>query len=334
VTSGWQKGLLFTGENLGTAMAKLPTSVKSYADRIRTHWHRAAASIMEVARLCADANNRLSAPNKKELVKVLPFSSPTFSKLAQIGDDPRLQTQRVQKLLPPSYSIIYSVGQLDDNELEAAIKEGIVTPTLKRSDLDEWMVKKKYREKPIKPPKLNLPDVFYAAIRLTDEPSLERIERLNEMLDQIRIEFNAEIIRPRDRYAEAMGRWHQRVQQHLRKLARRIVLDSKKKALARKSHRKMTKQDRSKASGFTWDETFIYPDDNEDRIQFVLDTIGRGDEFDKLRDQAYSEIAQPEPPASSESSEERQRDLDEVSTYFRKRRGRKKPNLAKFMDFK
>lgn len=318
-------------------MAKLPTSVKSYADRIRTHWHRAAASIMEVAHLCAEANNRLSAPNKKELVKVLPFSGPTFSKLAQIGNDRRLQSNRVQKLLPPSYSIIYSVGQLDDNELEAAIKEGIVTPTLRRSDLDDWLKTKKFRVRAVQPPKLNLPDVFYAAIRVTDEPSLEQIERLDEKLDQIRVEFNAEIIRPRDRHAEAMGRWLGRFQRHLRKLARRIVLDSKKKATARfrrRSRRRMTKQDRSRAWGFASDETSIDHDADDERIRFVLDTIGRGDEFDKIYEQAYSEIDQPEPPARSESSEERQRDLDEVSTYIRKQRGRKKPNLAKFMDFK
>jgi hypothetical protein len=278
VTCGRRKGVIFTGEKLGTAMAKLPTSVKSYADRIRAHWHRATASIMEVAHLCAEANNRLSAPNKKELVKVLPFSGPTFSKLAQIGGDRRLQSIRVRKLLPPSYSIIYSVGQLEDDELKAAVKDGIITPTLKRSDLDDWMEKKKYREKRIKPPQLNLPDVLYAAIHLTDEPSPEQIERLDKMLDQIRIEFNAEIIRPRDRYAEAMGRWLRRVQQYLRRLARRIVLDSKKKALAqfrRRSRRRMTTQDRSRAWGFAWDETSIDDDADDERIRFVLDTIGR-----------------------------------------------------------
>ena len=103
-------------------MRKLPNSIRTYANRIRAHWQRATASIMEVARLCAEANNRLSAAQKKQLVKVLPFSGPTFSKLAQIGDDRRLHSNRLQKLLPPSYSIIYSVGQLEDGELKAAIK--------------------------------------------------------------------------------------------------------------------------------------------------------------------------------------------------------------------
>jgi hypothetical protein len=318
-------------------MGKFPTSVRTYADRIRTHWYRATASIMEVARLCAEANKRLSPAGKKELVNVLPFSGPTFSKLAQIGDDRRLQSSRVQKLLPPSYSIIYSVGQLEDDELQSAIRDGIISPTLKRSDLDEWLEEKNYRTKPIQPPKLNLPNVFYAAIRLTDEPSSEQIERLDGMLDRIRLEFNAEIIRPRDRYAEAMSGWMTRIAKNIRNQARRIVRDTKRRALSRvatKTHRKTSKQDRAKAWGFTWDETFIDDDADEQRIREVLDCIGRGDEFDKLHEQAYSQIEQPTPPATAESAEDHQRSLDELAAQLRKRRRRKKPNLTKFLDFK
>jgi hypothetical protein len=318
-------------------MRKLPTSIRTYANRIRAHWQRATASIMEVARLCAEANNRLSAAQKKQLVKVLPFSGPTFSKLAQIGDDRRRHSNRLQKLLPPSYSIIYSVGQLEDGELKAAIKDGIVTPTLKRSELAEWLQRKEHRANTIKPLKSNLPDVFYAAIRLTDQPSRKQIERLDALLDQIRLEFNAEIIRPRDRYAEAMNRWMARIAKHIRSQARRIVRETNKRALskaAKKTHHKISEQDRKKAWGFTWDETFIDDDANDQGIQEVLDIIGRGDEFEKLRDQAYSEIEQPTPPAMAESAEDRQRDLDEVAEQIRKRQGRKKPNLTKFIDFK
>ena len=62
-----------------------------------------------------------------------------------------------------------------------------------------------------------MPDVFYAAIRLTDRPSPKQIERLDAMLDQIRLEFNAEIIGPRDRYAEAINRWIARLAKHIQK---------------------------------------------------------------------------------------------------------------------
>ena len=59
-----------------------------------------------------------------------------------------------------------------------------------------------------------------------------------------------------------------------------------------------------------------------------------GDEFEKLRDQAYSEIEQPTPPDSAESAEDIQRGLEAVAVQLRKRQGRKIPNLTKFIDFK
>jgi hypothetical protein len=54
--------------------------------------------------------------------------------------------------------------------------------------------------------------------------------------------------------------------------------------------------------GFTWDETSIDDDADEQRIRDVLDLIARGDEFDKLREQAYSEVEQPTPSARPESA--------------------------------
>ena len=152
-------------------MSKLPTSIRSYAERIQGHWRKATASIMEVARLCAEANDRLSPSDKKQLLEAIPFSPPTFSKLAQIGTDRRLQSMRVQKLLPPNYSIMYSVAQLEDADFKTAIKEGIVNPTLKRADLQKWLEDKNRGDKPPKLRTMKLPDVFFAAIRLPKELS-------------------------------------------------------------------------------------------------------------------------------------------------------------------
>jgi hypothetical protein len=306
-------------------MSKLPTSIRSYAERIQGHWHNATESILEVARLCAEANDRLSAPDKKQLLEALPFSSPTFSKLAQIGTDRRLQSTRVQKLLPPNYSIIYSVAQLEDADFKTAIKEGIVNPTMKRADLQTWIEDRDPGDKPPKPRSVNLPNGFFAAIKLLKELSPREVERLNELLDQVRLEFNAEIVRPRDRmerYAKAIERWHNRVLDHMRKGARRLVREMKQRAL-----------NRSKKWVLTWDETFIDHDAAERRIQEVLDMIGREDELNKLREAAYAEVEQPTPPKLSESAPDTQWGLEEVARQIQKRRRRKAPNPASFLDF-
>ena len=172
------------------------------------------------------------------------------------------------------------------------------------------------------------------------EPKLDSIEknyqRRQERAESAAAKRIAKTKEEIDRYNKAMERWYWRVQKHLQKQARRIVLEMKRRAMSRfatTSYRLVSKQDRAKAWGFTWDETFIDDNADERRIQEVLDCIGRGDEFDKLREQAYSQIEQPTPPAETaeETTEDRQRSLDELAAYFRKRRRRKKPNLTKFI---
>ena len=312
--------MIFTGENW-SVMAPRPTTIQSYADRIQDHWHRATKSIMEVALLCAEANNQLIPADKKKLLKLLPFTLPTFSKLAQIGNDPRLHSQKVQKLLPPSYSIMYSIHQLQDTELSAAIKEGVINPTLRRGDLVDWLEAKKFRPYTSSSPAINLPQIFFAAIRLPDKTTAEAIKRLNAILDKVRLEFNAEIVRPRDQYAERMGRWDNRVMNCMRISGRRIVAETKRRALKK-----------GKKWAIHWDEVDIPNDAAPDRIQEVLDLIGRGDEFQKLHADAYS-IPQPKPPKSpAPTAAEQQRDLDLLAEQIKKKRRHQKPTLKRFTE--
>jgi hypothetical protein len=276
-------------------MPKPPMSVRSYADRISIHWQKLTESIMDVARLCAEANDALTADEKKELIQLLPFEQPTFSKLSQIGKDKRLHAPKVQKLLPPNFSFMYEVTQLDDEDLKVAIKQEVITPTAKRSDVEEF---RRTRDPDVgeeapdaEPPRPELPDGFYAAIRLTDltgEMTVERVGRIESLLDQIRTEFNAEIIRPRDRNAEAMARAYRQGLAEMQKGARRIVRRVKKGKLSK--FKKQSKSQKKRLWAFTDDETDIGPDSTEEQIRGVLEMIGVGDEFEKLRDDAYAAI--------------------------------------------
>ena len=62
---------------------------------------------LETARLCAEAEKKLRPEEKNKLFKDLDFNKATFSKLAKIGSQPRLQTEAVKSLLPPNYTIVY-----------------------------------------------------------------------------------------------------------------------------------------------------------------------------------------------------------------------------------
>jgi hypothetical protein len=113
-------------------------SVATYAKHIRESWRRCLDEIMEVARLCAGANAQLTTAEKSELMLSLPFGEATFSKLVQIGNDARLQKPEIQRLLPPHYTTVYAVTLLKDEELSLAIAEKVISPDLKRVDLEKW----------------------------------------------------------------------------------------------------------------------------------------------------------------------------------------------------
>jgi hypothetical protein len=114
------------------------SSVAHYASSIGECWYRGLTAMMEVARLCAEASNRLIAVQKSELIAKLPFGEATFSKLTQIGTDSRLHTPEVQRLLPAHYTTIYAVTLLNDEELSAAIAEKVIHTKIKRAELQRW----------------------------------------------------------------------------------------------------------------------------------------------------------------------------------------------------
>lgn len=113
-------------------------AVSSYANRIGASWRQAVQDVMEVARLCAEASARLTAAQKSELMAHLPFRWATFSKLAQIGADTRLNAPEIQRLLPPHYTTMYAVTLLKDEELKQAIAERVLHPDMKREELQKW----------------------------------------------------------------------------------------------------------------------------------------------------------------------------------------------------
>jgi hypothetical protein len=116
---------------------------RSYAARIVNSWRHAADGMMEVARLCCEASQLLTASGKKQLIKRLPFKESTFSKFVQIGKDARLQSLHARRLLPPHYTIAYPLTRLTDDQLETAAKQGVINPDMKRADLQRWLNSRK-----------------------------------------------------------------------------------------------------------------------------------------------------------------------------------------------
>ena len=113
-------------------------SVASFASEIRVNWQRGVDTFMNIARLCADANTRLTDAKKRELMACLPFGEATFSKFAKIGADTRLKSPEIQRLLPPRYTTMYAITFLTDEQLERAIAVKVIHPDLEREELQKW----------------------------------------------------------------------------------------------------------------------------------------------------------------------------------------------------
>src|SRR6478672_13822855 len=103
-------------------------TIQDYAEAIKSCWRKTTESVLETASLCAEASEKLKNQDKAALIKNLDFSSATFSKLVKIGRDPRLRSDPIKSLLPPNYSIVYSVAKLPADDLDQAIKDHIISP--------------------------------------------------------------------------------------------------------------------------------------------------------------------------------------------------------------
>jgi hypothetical protein len=123
-------------------------SVGNYVSQISENWQRGVDAFMTIARLCAEAGARLTITERGELLKQLPFGATAFSKFVQIGNDRRLNTPELRRLLPPHYTITYAVTLLTDQELQDAIAAKVIHPDMQRVELQRW--RNSHRELPTK----------------------------------------------------------------------------------------------------------------------------------------------------------------------------------------
>lgn len=254
----------------------LDREIEKAASAINAAWNKSVAAIFETARLCADAEQG-GKYGKKELTQLkslLHFSPPTFSKLAKIGKDARLQTTSVQKLLPPQYSIIYEIAQLDDALLEQALNENRLHPKITRKEVIGWWVKPD--KKPVKdetPP--------YAVVAAPDQVSKRKLSEINRLLDKL-VALGCSVKQPwkivetanKERWkkkflTKLIGLANEVLKQTLTIGTEKIEIRSEKEVLAK--------------TGWTKEEWYIDKSADELRIRERLENAGESEEFGKLR---------------------------------------------------
>ena len=113
--------------------APAPVTHEVFAKRIQMSWQKRTSSIFAVAEACNEANAQLVGKPKKNLFDALPFSKATFVKLSQIGGDSRLRG--ITDRLPASFSIIYEITLLSDEQFGQAVASNKIRPKVRRDEI-------------------------------------------------------------------------------------------------------------------------------------------------------------------------------------------------------
>jgi hypothetical protein len=106
-----------------------------YAAEIHALWKQAQSAFLRIGHYLDLAKERLPHGEFEEMIeRDLPFDRRTafmIRSAARAVRSGRLPAER----LPPNYSVIYQLATLDDDKLKAAEAEGLIRPTLRRSEV-------------------------------------------------------------------------------------------------------------------------------------------------------------------------------------------------------
>lgn len=129
---------------------KAPTSPKEWATKINVAWRRAANAYIETGLLLLDAKEFFTK-KKGDWQKVLDeliFDEHKAQRLMKIARNEQLVDAKHIKLLPPSYSTLYTLTQLPEEALAKAFKKGDIHPNMERDDAEELVEKAKPKPLP------------------------------------------------------------------------------------------------------------------------------------------------------------------------------------------
>ena len=295
--------------------------LKTCAEEINRSWRKTTDSVLETAKLCSETKEKLSDGELNKLKKQLEFSAATFSKLVKIGSNAILQKDPVKALLPPSYSIVYEVAKLKDADLQVAVKEGVINPGMSRSDLSAWLGKK--NPDGAKVDNQNRPKII-ATVQVPPDYDVQKQIDLEKALEKLRSRFEFNLERPRDPEAEAYNRMFARMNDYIRKEARRYIAALKTRRF--QGMGKLTPAQKQRLWGFHDDEIAIEHDATWEEVKRALDVVGNADQFERIRDEALRLFDVPENVVSNhppENPEEVLRQLRESRELLPKRNGGK-----------
>jgi hypothetical protein len=94
--------------------------------------------IIQACQVLVEAKHALGKPEFKALCEDLKLSPRTKQALLRIGSNPRFQSKRVQKQLPPCWATLETITTLTDKQFEQAIKTKLIRPSVAREEINRF----------------------------------------------------------------------------------------------------------------------------------------------------------------------------------------------------
>lgn len=127
--------------NIGTELVKVngassnARTWQDFADLINSAWQRGVSFIFQTGEYLIEAHEVLDRREFEALVQLkLDFDASVARKLMRIAGNPILCAHVHKDKLPPCWSTLYELSKLEDDDLRAAIADGVVSPKMQRRD--------------------------------------------------------------------------------------------------------------------------------------------------------------------------------------------------------
>jgi hypothetical protein len=109
----------------------------AWALRINACWRKGIESIIGTGRLLLEAKDSCSHGDFEAMLRHdLAFQPRTAQRLMAIARDHRLTNPTHASLLPASWTTLYELTQLSDDEFDRAIEQNVIRPDMERKDVE------------------------------------------------------------------------------------------------------------------------------------------------------------------------------------------------------
>ena len=158
--------------------------IQSYVERITESLRESVEKILNTSQLLVESEDNLTEIEFVDLVSLLPISQSTISKLLLIGRNKYLPTKT--NSLPPHWTTIYEISQLEETEFDDGVREGFINPSSTKRDIDLFRSRFTTNDDDTNDDDTNDDDTNVSTLGTIAIPSSFDLNKLDELMNEVR----------------------------------------------------------------------------------------------------------------------------------------------------